>query len=61
MDLFWTLEIGQAPAAEPVAAAPAEAAVATAVPETVAPEAEAAGTNEDSQTAAAATEAPTEG
>jgi large subunit ribosomal protein L10 len=51
----------EAPAAEPVAAAPAEAAVATAVPETVAPEAEAAGTNEDSQTAAAATEAPTEG
>jgi large subunit ribosomal protein L10 len=50
----------EAPAAEPVAAAPAEA-VATAVPETVAPEAEAAGTNEDSQTAAAATEAPTEG
>jgi large subunit ribosomal protein L10 len=51
----------EAPAAEPVAAAPAETAVATAVPETVAPEAEAAGTNEDSQTAAAATEAPTEG
>jgi large subunit ribosomal protein L10 len=51
----------EAPAAEPVAAAPAETAVAPAVPETIAPEAEAAGTNEDSQTAAAATEAPTEG
>jgi large subunit ribosomal protein L10 len=51
----------EAPTPEPVAAAPAEPAVATAVPETIAPEAEAAGTNEDSQTAAAATEAPTEG
>src|SRR6202789_3356988 len=51
----------EAPAAEPVAAAPVETAVAPAVPETIAPEAEAAGTNEDSQTAAAATEAPTEG
>src|ERR1700722_10574336 len=51
----------EAPAADPVAAAPAETAVAPAVPETIAPEAEAAGTNEDSQTAAAATEAPTEG
>jgi large subunit ribosomal protein L10 len=51
----------EAPQAEPVAAAPAETAVATVAPETVAPEAEAAGTGEDSQTAAAATEAPTEG
>jgi large subunit ribosomal protein L10 len=49
--------------AAPVAEAPAaEAPIAeTAVAETVAPEAEAAGTGEDSQTAAAATEAPTEG
>ncbi len=47
-----------APAAEPVveAAAPVAEPVAT-----TAPEAEAAGTGEDSQTAAAATEAPTEG
>jgi large subunit ribosomal protein L10 len=51
----------EAPKAEPVAAAPVETAVAPEVPETIAPEAEAAGTNEDSQTAAAATEAPTEG
>jgi large subunit ribosomal protein L10 len=50
-----------APAAEP--AAPAETAPATAAPaaETVAAEAEAAGTGEDSQTAAAATEPPVEG
>jgi large subunit ribosomal protein L10 len=51
----------EAPKVEPVTAAPAETAVAAAVPETIAPEAEAAGTNADSQTAAAATEAPTEG
>jgi large subunit ribosomal protein L10 len=49
--------VAEAPAAGPVAEAPAEAPVA----ETVAAEAEAAGTNEDSQTAAAATEPPVEG
>ena len=53
--------VAEAPTVEPVAAAPVETAVAPEVPETIAPEAEAAGTNEDSQTAAAATEAPTEG
>jgi large subunit ribosomal protein L10 len=68
--------VAEAPKAEPVAAAPAETApVAEAKAEpvaeaaapvaepvaTTAPEAEAAGTGEDSQTAAAATEAPTEG
>jgi large subunit ribosomal protein L10 len=50
--------------AVPVESAPVEAApiaVAAVEPETVAAEAEAAGTQEDSQTAAAATEAPTEG
>lgn len=52
----------EAPKAEPVAEAPAEEAVPVAEPAaTTAPEAEAAGTGEDSQTAAAATEAPTEG
>jgi large subunit ribosomal protein L10 len=53
----------EAPKVEPVAAAPAETGtVATApVAETTAPEAEAAGTGEDAQTAAAATEAPAEG
>jgi large subunit ribosomal protein L10 len=61
----------EAPKAEPVAeakvetpapAAPAPAPVAeTAEPATISKEAEAAGTIEDSQTAAAATEAPTEG
>jgi large subunit ribosomal protein L10 len=53
----------EAPKTEPTAAAPAETAtVATApVAETTAPEAEAAGTGEDAQTAAAATEAPAEG
>jgi large subunit ribosomal protein L10 len=58
----------EAPKVEPVAAvaeaAPVEAAavpVAEAAVETVAVEAEAAGTGEDSQTAAAATEAPVEG
>jgi large subunit ribosomal protein L10 len=53
-----------AAAAAPVESAPVEAApvaVAAVEPETVAAEAEAAGTQEDSQTAAAATEAPTEG
>ncbi len=53
--------VAEAPEAEPVAAAPAETAVVAAVPVTVAPEAEAAGTREDSQTAAAATEPPVEG
>jgi large subunit ribosomal protein L10 len=48
----------EAPKAEPVAEAAAPVAEAVA---TTAPEAEAAGTGEDSQTAAAATEAPTEG
>jgi large subunit ribosomal protein L10 len=52
-------EVAEAPKAEPVAAAPAET-VAEPVA-TTAPEAEAAGTGEDSQTAAAGTEAPTEG
>jgi large subunit ribosomal protein L10 len=49
--------------AAPEAAAPAEAAPVAAAPvaETVAAEAEAAGTGEDSQTAAAATEPPVEG
>jgi large subunit ribosomal protein L10 len=46
---------------EVAAAAPTEVAVTAPVAETVSPEAEAAGTEEDSQTAAAATEAPTEG
>jgi large subunit ribosomal protein L10 len=54
--------VTDAPQAEPVAVAPAEAAALVAEPvATTAPEAEAAGTGEDSQTAAAATEAPTEG
>ncbi len=59
--------VAEAPAvaAAPEAAAPAEAAPVTETPapvaETVAAEAEAAGTNEDSQTAAAATEPPVEG
>jgi large subunit ribosomal protein L10 len=48
----------EAPKAESVAEAAAPVAEAVA---TTAPEAEAAGTGEDSQTAAAATEAPTEG
>jgi large subunit ribosomal protein L10 len=49
--------------ATPEAAAPAETAPVAAAPvaETVAAEAEAAGTSEDSQTAAAATEPPVEG
>jgi large subunit ribosomal protein L10 len=62
--------VAEAPAAvaTPEAAAPAETAPAVEAPEaaapvaeTVAAEAEAAGTNEDSQTAAAATEPPVEG
>jgi large subunit ribosomal protein L10 len=52
-------EVAAAPAE--VAVRPAEVAVTAPVAETVSPEAEAAGTGEDSQTAAAATEAPTEG
>jgi large subunit ribosomal protein L10 len=48
-----------APVAEP--APVAEAVAETAEPATISKEAEAAGTSEDSQTAAAATEAPTEG
>jgi large subunit ribosomal protein L10 len=57
----------ETPVAEAAAAAPVveveapKAEVQAVVPETVAAEAEAAGTEEDSQTAAAATEAPTEG
>jgi large subunit ribosomal protein L10 len=48
--------------AEPVAEAPVETAAPVAEPvATTTPEAEAAGTGEDSQAAAAATEAPTEG
>jgi large subunit ribosomal protein L10 len=59
-----------APEAAPVAAAPAteaasapvaEAPAAEAAPATISKEAETAGTQEDSQAAAAATEAPTEG
>jgi large subunit ribosomal protein L10 len=50
------------PEAEPVAEAPVETAAPVAEPvATTTPEAEAAGTGEDSQAAAAATEAPTEG
>jgi large subunit ribosomal protein L10 len=57
--------VAEAPVAEPEApkaevAAPVAEAEAAA-PETIAAEAEASGTKEDSQTAAAATEAPTEG
>ena len=52
-------EVAEAPKAEP-AAAP-EPVVDASVPETVSPAAEAAGTSEDSQTAAAGTEAPVEG
>jgi large subunit ribosomal protein L10 len=52
-------EVAEAPKAEP-AAAP-EPAVDASVPETVSPAAEAAGTSEDSQTAAAGAEAPVEG
>jgi large subunit ribosomal protein L10 len=51
-----------APVAETAEPAPvAEAVAETAEPATISKEAEAAGTQEDSQTAAAATEAPTEG
>jgi large subunit ribosomal protein L10 len=55
--------VAEAPKEEPVAAAPVvEAAAPVAeTAATTAPEAEATGTGEDSQTAAAATEAPTEG
>jgi large subunit ribosomal protein L10 len=66
------VEVAEAPKAEPAAEAVAEAPKAEAaaapepvvdasVPETVSPAAEAAGTSEDSQTAAAGTEAPAEG
>jgi large subunit ribosomal protein L10 len=56
------LEAEKAPAAPaPPAAEPAPVAETAPVPETVAAEAEAAGTKEDSQTAAAATEPPVEG
>jgi large subunit ribosomal protein L10 len=51
--------VAETPKAEP-AAAP-EPVVDASVPETVSPAAEAAGTSEDSQTAAAGTEAPVEG
>ena len=51
-------EAAEAPKAEP---AVAETPAAEATPETISPAAEAAGTQEDSQAAAAATEAPTEG
>jgi large subunit ribosomal protein L10 len=53
------VEVAEEPKAEP-ATAP-EPAVDASVPETVSPAAEAAGTAEDSQTAAAGTEAPVEG
>ena len=52
-------EVAEAPKAE--AAAAPEPVVDASVPETVSPAAEAAGTSEDSQTAAAGTEAPVEG
>jgi large subunit ribosomal protein L10 len=56
------VQVTDAPKAEPVAEAPVETAAPVAEPvATTAPEAEAAGTGEDSQAAAAATEAPTEG
>ena len=50
------VEAAETPKSEPEAAPAAEA-----TPETISPAAEASGTQEDSQTAAAATEAPTEG
>jgi large subunit ribosomal protein L10 len=54
--------VAETPKAEPVAPAPVKAAAPVAEPvATTAPEAEAAGTGEDSQTAAAATEKPVEG
>jgi large subunit ribosomal protein L10 len=57
--------VAEAPKAEPApvasAPAPAEPVVAAEVAATTAPEAEAAGTGEDSQTAAAAGETPVEG
>lgn len=54
--------VAETPKAEPVAAAtPVESEPVAEPAATTAPEAEAAGTGEDSQTAAAATEAPTEG
>jgi large subunit ribosomal protein L10 len=53
------VEVAEEPKGEP-ATAP-EPAVDASVPETVSPAAEAAGTAEDSQTAAAGTEAPVEG
>jgi large subunit ribosomal protein L10 len=52
-------EVAEAPKAE--AAAAPEPVVDASVPETVSPAAEAAGTSEDSQTAAAGAEAPVEG
>jgi|SRR5580692_6786427 large subunit ribosomal protein L10 len=55
------VETPVAEVAAPAAAVEAPKAEAAAEPETVAAEAEASGTQEDSQTAAAATEAPTEG
>jgi large subunit ribosomal protein L10 len=55
--------VAETPKEEPVAAAPVTEATAPVAETaaTTAPEAEATGTGEDSQTAAAATEAPTEG
>jgi large subunit ribosomal protein L10 len=55
------VETPVAEVAAPAAEVEAPKAEAAAEPETVAAEAEASGTQEDSQTAAAATEAPTEG
>ena len=56
------VQVTDAPKAEPVAEAPVETAAPVAEPvATTAPEAEAAGTGEDSQAAAAATEKPVEG
>ena len=56
------VQVTDAPKAEPVAEAPVETAAPVAEPvATTAPEAEAAGTGEDSQASAAATEKPVEG
>lgn len=55
------VEAAEAPKAEPATPPAAEPAVDAATPETISPAAEASGSQEDSQTAAAATEAPAEG
>jgi large subunit ribosomal protein L10 len=55
------VEAAEAPKTEPAIPPAPEPVVDTATPETISPAAEAAGSKEDSQTAAAATEAPAEG